>query len=486
MKHFKAYWIFGLAGILLVLIVPVVLFAPGAVNAQAAKDPRASLPRRPVHVAHTDIIAAKFKNIAPEDVQPQDITRACLDCHPDAASDVMMTTHWTWESKEFDVPWRDEPITIGKANQINNFCISAQGNQKSCTACHAGYGWKEGEQPFDFSKSENVDCLICHAQSGYTKGKYGNPADGVNLVAAAGSVAAPTRKNCGTCHFNGGGGNNVKHGDLSQQLLFPAPDTDVHMGNNNMICTDCHTTQDHAVKGRLLVDNYTIDPAEQVACSDCHDLEPHADQRLNEHTASVACQTCHIPYMATKDPTKVTWDWSTSGQDLGDDHFTYLKIKGSFEYENNVKPEYLWFNGSNEYRYLLGDKIDPDKITYINKPAGSINDLQSKIFPFKLHKARQPYDTVYNYLLAPITAGPDGYWTTFQWEDGFRLAQQRMGLKYSGQYGFTETWMYWPTTHLVQPAEYALQCSDCHSENSRLNWQALGYPGDPMEWGGRK
>jgi hypothetical protein len=24
----------------------------------------------------------------------------------------MKTSHWTWESKEFDVPWRDEPVTI--------------------------------------------------------------------------------------------------------------------------------------------------------------------------------------------------------------------------------------------------------------------------------------------------------------------------------------------------------------------------------------
>jgi hypothetical protein len=45
--------------------------------------------------------------------------------------------------------------------------------------------------------------------------------------------------------------------------------------------------------------------------------------------------------------------------------------------------------------------------------------------------------------------------------------------------------MYWPTTHMVQPKENALQCADCHSENSRMDWKTLGYPGDPIEWGGR-
>lgn len=481
MKNFKAYWIFGLLGILLVIVAPIMLFTQEA-SASAVDSPWDNVPERRIHVAHTDIITGPLET-------PQEVIRTCLSCHPDAAKDVMMTSHWTWESKEFDVPWRDEPVTIGKANQINNFCISAQTNQKSCMSCHIGYGWQETDdfsQSYDFNNPENVDCLVCHAQSGYAKGNYGNPAEGVDLLAAARSVAAPTRKNCGNCHFNGGGGNNVKHGDLSQQLFFPSPEMDVHMGGNDFLCTDCHTTQNHQIKGRLVVDNYQIDQSEQVLCRDCHIETPHDDQRLNSHTASVACQTCHIPTMATKDPTKVTWDWSTSGQDIGDDHFTYLKIKGSFQYESNVQPTYLWFNGSNEYRYLLGDPISSDGPTMINLPAGSIDDPNAKIYPFKLHKAIQPYDTGFKHLLAPVTSGPDGYWTTFDWDSAFRLAEARMGLPYSGSYDFTETWMYWPTTHLVQPAENALQCSDCHGESGRLDWEALGYPGDPMTWGGRR
>ena len=46
--------------------------------------------------------------------------------------------------------------------------------------------------------------------------------------------------------------------------------------------------------------------------------------------------------------------------------------------------------------------------------------------------------------------------------------------------------MYWPITHLVTPAEHALQCVDCHSPNGRMDWEALGYYGDPMRWGGRQ
>ena len=63
------------------------------------------------------------------------------ECHADSADQVMHTTHWTWEGEPVTVPWREEPVTIGKKTQINNFCISSQGNEKQCMTCHAGYGW---------------------------------------------------------------------------------------------------------------------------------------------------------------------------------------------------------------------------------------------------------------------------------------------------------------------------------------------------------
>jgi octaheme c-type cytochrome (tetrathionate reductase family) len=331
-----------------------------------------------------------------------------------------------------------------------------------------------------------VDCLACHADTNlYGKGNYGNPADGVDLLAAAQSVRMPTRENCGKCHFEGGGGNGVKHGDLDESLIFPSAELDVHMGREDFQCTTCHQTKDHQILGRIIADNYTINPQEQVACTDCHSLTLHKDERINAHAQTLACQTCHIPSMAVKDPTKVSWDWSTAGRDQPEDHYTYLKIKGTFVYEKNFQPDYLWFNGNLSYRYLLGDPIDPTQPTYIDQLAGNIQDPNARIFPFKLHVANQPYDTIYNYLLQPITAGDNGFWTNFDWNNAFRLAEPITGLKYSGQYGFTETWMYWPTTHMVQPKENALQCNDCHSPNGRLDWQALGYPGDPMEWGGR-
>jgi octaheme c-type cytochrome (tetrathionate reductase family) len=471
-------WTLGLFGILIVILVPIYFFMPR--SEKPSPNPKDYLPDKSIHVDHSDIINGEFTT-------GQDVTRACLECHEDAATQVMATTHWTWESKEFDVSWRSDDVTIGKINQINNFCIGTQGNENSCMTCHAGYGWDQGRQAA-LSKPENVDCLACHADMAeYGKGDYGNPTEAVDLLAAARSVRAPTRENCGACHSDGGGGNGVKHGDLDESLYFPSENNDVHMGGGlNMQCTDCHWTKDHQILGRMVADNYTIDRAEQVACEQCHADQKHDDERLNTHLESVACQTCHIPALALEDPTKVFWDWSQAGQaGREDDHFTYLKIKGEFVYDKNFSPAYLWFNGSNEYRYILGDKVDPNGITYINKPAGSIDDPTAKIFPFKLHVAKQPYDAINQYLLQPITAGKGGFWTTFDWDSAFNLAAPVTGLDYSGQYSFTETHMYWPTTHMVQTADKALQCESCHGDDGRMDWQALGYPGDPIEWGGR-
>ena len=143
-----------------------------------------------------------------------------------------------------------------------------------------------------------------------------------------------------------------------------------------------------------------------------------------------------------KDPTKMFWDWSTAGQDREEDPHEYLKIKGSFVYEGDFTPEYYWYSGIAD-RYLIGDTIDPNQPTMMNPISGDINDPQARIMPFKVHRAYQPYDTVYNYLLQPKTFGSGGFWEDFDWNQALELGSEVVGLPYSGSYDFAETWMYW-------------------------------------------
>lgn len=472
MKNYKYIWVFGLLATLGIITIPLIVFIPNISG--VTDDPWANIPVRIPHTDHTDIIQGPFET-------GSHVTRTCLECHENAAFEIMQTVHWTWESQPYMLENREGPITVGKKNSINNFCIGIQSNWPGCTSCHAGYGWEDAN--FDFSNPENVDCLVCHDQSGiYVKGYAGNPVEGVDLLAVAQSVGSPTRENCGGCHFKGGGGNAVKHGDLDEALYFPPASVDIHMGKHDFLCTDCHQTKEHLVTGRSI--SVSLDDENQIHCTDCHNENLHDDERINAHVKSVACQTCHIPSAATRDATKMFWDWSTAGQDLEENVHTYLKIKGSFVYEANFVPEYRWYNG-NADRYILGDVMDPNEITAINLPLGNFNDPTAKIMPFKIHRAKQPYDAVYNYFLQLKTYGEGGFWTEFDWDQALRLGSEVVGLEYSGHYDFAETEMYWPTTHMVNAASEALSCDHCHGPEGRMDWESLGYYGDPMDWGGR-
>jgi len=183
---------------------------------------------------------------------PQEVTEACISCHTETPMEVIASSHWNWERVSF-VEGRGIS-SAGKKNVMNNFCIGTNSNEKSCAKCHIGFGMNNSR--FDFNNARNVDCMVCHDNSEeYLKGSEmaGYPDRSVNLEAVAQSVGVPKKSNCGSCHFFGGGGNNVKHGDLESSQLSCSRDVDVHMGANgmNMECVACHTAKNHKILGKL-------------------------------------------------------------------------------------------------------------------------------------------------------------------------------------------------------------------------------------------
>ena len=167
---------------------------------------------------HQEVLKGPYAN-GPE------VTKACLQCHEKEAKDVMKSSHWTWELKQ-QLPGRT--VMRGKKNAINNFCVSIAGNQPRCTVCHAGYGWKDNS--FDFKDETKVDCLVCHDTTGtYSKTVAGEVFENVDLVKVAQNVGKPVRDNCGSCHFYGGGGDAVKHGDLDSSMAYPDKDLDLSL-----------------------------------------------------------------------------------------------------------------------------------------------------------------------------------------------------------------------------------------------------------------
>jgi hypothetical protein len=181
MKDSKYVWIIGLLTTFMLIIVPILLFVTR--EQKVEDDPWANVPVRVPPTDHTELMPGPYET-------GQEVTAACVACHEDAAHQVTETVHWTWEGDPVMLPGRDEPVTIGKANSLNNFCIGIQSNWPGCTRCHAGYGWEDADYAFD--DPANVDCLVCHDQSGgYVKGTAGNPVEGVDLAAAAQSVGTP-------------------------------------------------------------------------------------------------------------------------------------------------------------------------------------------------------------------------------------------------------------------------------------------------------
>ena len=460
---------------------------------------------------------SKYPELQKEFNTPEEVVLTCLGCHIEAAKQVQKTIHWSW------VCPKAKDQTIGKVTVINNFCVALPSNEPRCTSCHSGFGWRD--TTFNFKDESKVDCFVCHDQTGTYKkfptgagypvkdttyfkgnGKTYYPPDW-NYIAQ--NIGRPTRKNCGTCHYNGGGGNAVKHGDMDVVLNNCDESIDVHMARDGLDfeCVECHITSEHKISGRC----YSA-PAGQkgefrlmtlnenrIHCESCHSLVPHESQKLNDHVDKVACQTCHIPVMAKGNPTKMWWDWSKAGKmdengkpfkiKNDDGIVTYDTKKGEFIWGTNIAPECYWYNGGIEST-TLENSINPKELPIqINKVLGGPNDKDSRIMPFKVHRGKQPYDKVNNKMVVPKLFGKKGtgaFWGDFDWAKSIEAGMKYAGAEYSGEFDFIETEMYWLVSHMVAPKEDALKCEKCHTRSNdgrMVNIAGIYIPGrDGSVW----
>jgi octaheme c-type cytochrome (tetrathionate reductase family) len=459
---------------------------------------------------------SKFKELQREFKSGPEVTRACLTCHTEAAKQVMKTRHWTWEGLN---PGTGQ--TLGKKRLVNNFCIGIASNQPYCTSCHVGFGWKDDK--FDFTAEHNVDCLACHDTSGtYRKpsGLAGHPAveemefppgsgeilRPVDLQRVAQKVGKTSRYTCGACHFYGGRGDGVKHGDLDTSLEVADMEVDVHMDATGLdfSCATCHKTTGHEVPGSRFQPTAkdragpllrgVVAKRTPATCESCHGNYPHTAKTManikplrghsvtsmaaivNNHSEKVACQTCHIPAMARGGvATKMVWDWSAAGRKDADGkpivlkdakgHTIYDSKKGAFELAENVIPDYVWFNGEVTYT-LLGDKVKKvPGYAPINRFGGSATDGKSRIWPVKVFRGVQPYDPVSESLVIPHTYGTDpaSYAVSYNWEMAIAAGMADAGAPFSGKVDFIKTQMLWPLNHMVAPRSGTLTCKECHN-----------------------
>ncbi len=327
----------------------------------------------------------------------------------------------------------------------------------------------------------------------YEEKKFGGTTyQTVDLGNIARNIKKSSRNTCGACHFFGGGGDGVKHGDLDSSMFAPDKSLDVHMDVKglNYNCTVCHTARSHDIVGRkysrAAPNTHRLalpeDTGLRIGCENCHSSRPHKNnQNLNDHTDTVACQTCHIPYFARGGiATQLDWDWSTAGKHTADGkaivkkdsdgNVIYHTKKGTMAWGTSLEPEYAWYRGVMTY-IQQQDIIDPSTVVALNRPLGSYADRDARIYPFKVHQGKQPFDAESNRLVVPKLFGKKGsgaYWAEYDWTKAANKGMEAYGAPFSGSIGFIETTFYSPLNHMIAPKEASLACGECHSRSGRL------------------
>jgi len=423
-------------------------------------------------------------------------TKTCLKCHKGEAKSFLMSEHYQWQGSAKSLV-NDPGRPLGKMNMINDYCTNPvaswigevrNGDGKviasGCSGCHAGHGARPSTEATP-EQLANIDCLMCHAE-GYRRGVYKNEKgdwewksilwknqEGLDSVSKR--IVLPTRTMCLRCHNSSGGGANVKRGDMEYTLAKPAREFDVHMGTDgrDMQCTACHAGKAHRIVGRGADLASNDSPEVRLGCTgECHDAKPHKMARLNKHAERIECTTCHVPKFARDEATEMSRDWSKVIYNEERARYSPTQV-----FEKDVTPVYAWYDGRS-FMQLAGEPVSLTAKGEIKSavPEGSRNDPGSRIAPFKLHRGVMPVAADSKWLL-PIAV-----------EDCFGAGDIDEAVKRAAKifYGIDDvkyTWMptirYQTIAHGVQPAGSALGCSDCHGEGGRLDWVALGYPGDP-------
>jgi octaheme c-type cytochrome (tetrathionate reductase family) len=450
------------------------------------------------------------------ELRPYEGTQTCLMCHESEGAEMLETGHFKWAGKATNIDGLENG-QHGKVDLINNFCIAIDTNEPRCTQCHAGFGYKDNT--YDFTNPENIDCLVCHDQTGtYKKGAKtaGLPDPSVDLRAVAASIeigVEPTRKSCISCHSHAGGGDNVKHGDLASTIVSTTREFDVHMGTDggDFSCVACHAANHDPVTGELThgiagMSLHSVNEGEMKQCNDCHGKRDRIHAGLSVEPMLVegwhdnlACQVCHIPAIARDISTKVEWYWSDAGQNVDPipvdpetGRPTFDKKKGTFVWKNNVRPTLRYSNGKwNRPVVGVNDKYDSVPID-LGSPQGNYADGKSMIYPFKLMIGDQPVDPDTKTISVPhlfgMQGGPNPYWGKYDWSLSLMDGALYTGQDFSGNYSFEPTTMLLSVNHEVAPAEMALgfdsNCGDCHSSD-QIDWPGLGWTDDPFAGGTR-
>jgi hypothetical protein len=416
----------------------------------------------------------------------------CIACHPTAGTEMLNSLHMKWAGPTPNVT-NGGGAVLGKAIKgINTFCSYAMSSKGACFNCHVR---SDGNAPHAPTVND-VDCLMCHNDTyvrkfvvdpnsgltvtnvlGITKTYYFGItlADGsyvtepdfflmppdITMVDIAKNVHRPTRRSCLRCHAKAGGSDWAKRGDMGVNSAAPTADQDVHMSQARMdlTCTACHKAVSHKIGGRG-IDLRQTETANPF-CQNCHTATPHtSNSTMNRHAVNrVACQVCHIRTFGKGGATEMSRDWKNPVWSP-----PFCNGQGGFVGEEikitNVKPEYVWFNGTS-YVYNIGEIIKPNAQGIYNmaKANGAIFDGKSRIVPIKRHASNVPLHSS-GKIVPPMIMW---MFMTGDFDKAVQEGMKEQGM--TGSYTMVNADAEMLITHGVEPKVNAPACATCHDYN---------------------
>lgn len=416
-------------------------------------------------------------------------TATCVACHTTAGTDMLNTLHMKWSGPTPNVT-NGGGAQLGKAVKgTNTFCTYAMSSKNTCFNCHVR---SDGNAPTAPTVSD-VDCLMCHNDTyvrrpvpdpnnfitvtnvlGITKtyftglqkpdGDYVSEPDfflmppDVTMVDIAKNVHRPTRRSCLRCHAKAGGSDWAKRGDMGVNSAAPTVDQDVHMSQARMdlTCTACHKAVNHKIGGRGIDLRQTEAP--NPTCQNCHSATPHkANSTMDRHAANrVACQVCHIRTFGKGGATEMSRDWLAPEWSPpfcnGQGGFVGHEVKVT-----NVKPEYVWFDGTS-YVYNVGETIKPNAQGIYNmaRANGKVFDGKSKIVPIKRHGSNMPLHSS-GKIVPPMIMW---MFMTGDFDQAVKKGMEEQKL--TGSYTMVNADAEMLIAHGVEPKTSAPTCNVCH------------------------
>jgi len=403
---------------------------------------------------------------------------------------------------------------------------------EGCGQCHivGQYGpisgaMMPGYKPTD-AEWRATDCLICHAAeydmnfrqvvvdpNGKTRWEHDR-----RFISAM-SVGNPTGENCLRCHQHNLGG-----------------DWDVHAAAG-LECLNCHISKGHKIaRGKMGVDLVANDlPDVEVSCTKCHGNDPHESgdyaDIYNDHVDKIACETCHIHKLYPDN--LIFRDWATPV--FNEEHGIYGPANAPFSGEPEKAILYRWFNGYGTFMAnALGDNPNGAGLykalnTTPNEAWAGVSDFdyaedyektfrpitqmgKSKIYPFKRFQSVMYEDLnnqgPYGGMILPIDYHT--YYTTGDAEEAVRVALDRkiMKMMYGAMFKYymmnrfmsymrVDGWNTDFSMDRIAPylmrnegmlmINHAIQktgrtCNECHTENGLLDFHALGYTPEEIEF----